>query len=225
MKAQGYTAQKWFFRYGPSSGQAGLEQNLAMAFAVREAVGAHYPLAFDAFNGWTEPYATEMLHKLAPMSPWWVEEIVPPERVDSLARIRRTTGVPVATGEHVYTRWQVRALLEAGALDYVQTDPDWTGGISEQVKICALASSFNIPVIAHGHSVLPALHIAASQSPAVVPMVEYLVRLKGSGKKIFQEAIAPQNGEMPLPRLPGLGLDLHPELLTTRRPVSWKKQS
>jgi L-alanine-DL-glutamate epimerase-like enolase superfamily enzyme len=92
--------------------------------------------------------------------------VIPPERVESWAAIRSASRVPLATGEHVYTRWQVKELLVNGAVDYVQTDPDWTGGITEQVKICDLASSFNIPVIAHGHSLMPALHIAAAQSPA-----------------------------------------------------------
>lgn len=208
IKAEGYPAQKWFFRYGPGSGQEGLEKNLAMAFAVREAVGPHYPIAFDAFNGWTEPYAIEILRKLEPMNPWWVEEVLPPERVDSLAKVKAACRVPLATGEHVYTRWQVKELLAAGALDFVQTDPDWTGGITEQVKICALASAFNVPVVAHGHSLMAALHIAAAQSPAVVPMVEYLLNLQAVKMVLFQEMVAPKQGEIPLPSLPGLGQEI-----------------
>lgn len=207
-KAKGYQAQKWFFRYGPGDGQDGMAKNLAMAYAVREAVGEHYPIAFDAFMGWNEAYAIEMMKKLAAMCPWWVEEPIPPERVESLARIRVAGGVAVATGEHVYTRWQVKELLAAGAVDYVQTDPDWTGGITEQVKICALASAYNIPVIAHGHTLLPALHIAAAQSPGVVPMVEYLWRLQPE-KQFFQKHVyEPVAGEIALPNLPGLGIVL-----------------
>lgn len=221
MKSEGYAAQKWFFRYGPGSGQEGLEKNLAMAFAVREAVGPHYPLAFDAFNGWTEPYAVEILRKLEPANPLWVEEVLPPERVKTLAGIRAAARVPVATGEHVYTRWQVKELLVDGALDYVQTDPDWTGGITEQVKICALASAFDIPVIAHGHSLMPALHIAAAQSPAVVPMVEYLVNLQGVKQVLFKDMLVPERGMLPLPQRPGLGLVLDEAKAGERRSVTW----
>ena len=206
VKDEGYTAQKWFFRYGPGSGQEGLEKNLALAFALREAVGPHYPLAFDAFNGWTEPYAIEMLRKLEPVHPMWVEEVLPPERISGLARIRTACRIPLATGEHTYTRWQVKELLSNGALDFIQTDPDWTGGITEQVKICDLASAFDIPVVAHGHSLLPALHVAAAQPPAVVPMVEYLVNLQGVRQVLFKDMIAPEHGSLRLPELPGLGL-------------------
>jgi len=87
-------------------------------------------------------------------------------------RPHTAAAVPIATGEHVYTRWQVKELLVGEAVDVVQVDPDWTGGISELVKIYALSSAFEVPVIAHGHSLLPALHVAAAQSPQTVPMVE-----------------------------------------------------
>ena len=221
VKQEGYTAQKWFFRYGPGSGQDGLEKNLAMAFAVREAVGPHYPIAFDAYNGWTESYAVEMLQKLEPVSPLWVEEVLPPERVENLSRIRDSSRVPIATGEHVYTRWQVKELLVQGALDFVQTDPDWVGGITEQVKICALSSSFDIPVIAHGHSLLPALHIAAAQSPAVVPMVEYLVNLQAAKQVVFKNMLIPEGGLLSLPEQPGLGLEIAEDKIDERRSVTW----
>jgi len=207
-KSQGFSAQKWFFRYGPADGVAGKERNLAMARAVRQAVGWHYPLMFDAFMGWDFPYALEMMKDLAPLQPTWVEEPLPPERVESLHQLRTLSGVPLATGEHIYTRWQVKALLMQQAVDYIQTDPDWTGGITEQVKICALASAFDVPVVAHGHSLLPALHVAAAQSPAVVPYVEYLF-IHQEGKQYFHNPIyRPANGGIRLPDLPGLGLVL-----------------
>ena len=168
----GYGAQKWFFRHGPGDGEAGKARNLAMAAAVREAVGPAYKLMFDAFMGWDTAYAVEMVRGLAPLNPTWMEEPVPPERLSALRRIRNASSVPVATGEHVYTRWQTAELLTNEAVDLLQTDPDWTGGISEQVKICALASSFDVPVVAHGHSLLPALHVAGAQPPSTVPFVE-----------------------------------------------------
>jgi L-rhamnonate dehydratase len=207
-QAQGYSAQKWFFRHGPGDGSAGLERNLALAAALRAALGPRYPLMFDAFMGWDLPYATQMVRALAPLHPTWMEEPVPPERVGTLRQIRQAAGVPIATGEHVYTRWQIKELLVGQAVDVVQADPDWTGGISELVKICALASAFDVPVIAHGHSLLPALHVAAAQSPQTVPMVEYLLRYQ-EHKQFFHTPIyRPVNGAMALPDLPGLGLVL-----------------
>jgi L-alanine-DL-glutamate epimerase-like enolase superfamily enzyme len=220
-QAQGFSAQKWFFRYGPGDGAEGMQRNLALARALREALGPHYPLMFDAFMGWDLPYATAMVRALAPLRPAWVEEPVPPERVGALREIRQAAGVPIATGEHVYTRWQVKELLAAGAVDVLQADPDWTGGISELVKICALASAFEAPLIAHGHSLLPALHVAAAQSPQTVPMVEYLVRYQETKQFFHAPIYRPSDGAVSLPELPGLGLALDEAKIASREAVAF----
>ena len=220
-KAMGYTAQKWFFRYGPGDGAEGLAKNLAMAQAVREAVGPHYPLMFDCFMAWDVTFAINMVRGLAPLNPAWMEEPIPPQRVGELRKIREAAPVPLATGEHIYTRWQTKELLVNQAVDVLQNDPDWSGGISEQMKICALGSAFEAPVIAHGHSLLPALHIAGAQSPATVPYVEYLVRHK-EPKQFFHKPIyRPENGSVALPTLPGLGHVLDEEKIETRTNVTY----
>jgi L-alanine-DL-glutamate epimerase-like enolase superfamily enzyme len=220
-KALGYTAQKWFFRYGPGDGAEGLAKNLAMAQAVREAVGPHYPLMFDAFMGWDVTYAIAMVRELAPLHPAWMEEPIPPQRVAELRKIREAAPVPLATGEHIYTRWQTKDLLVNQAVDVLQNDPDWTGGITEQVKICALGSAFETPVIAHGHSLLPALHVAGAQSPATVPYVEYLIRYKESKQFFHKPIYRPENGAVTLPTLPGLGYVLDEEKIEKRTAVTY----
>ncbi|MCB0107338.1 MAG: hypothetical protein KDE53_15565 [Caldilineaceae bacterium] len=220
-KAQGYTAQKWFFRYGPADGAEGMDKNLAMAQAARDAVGPHYQLMFDAFMGWDLSYATMMVRELEPLRPTWVEEPFPPERVSEFRRLRQAAAVPIATGEHIYTRWQTKELLVNDAVDVLQNDPDWTGGVTEQVKLCALASSFEVPLIAHGHSLLPALHVAGAQSPAAVPRVEYLVRAQET-KQYFQSVIyRPEHGDVALPTLPGLGIVLDESKIETREIVRY----
>ena len=215
--AAGYEAQKWFFGFGPDDGAAGMEKNLDLARAVRAAVGPHHRLMFDVVMRWTADYAVAMVRKLAEVEPAWVEEPVPPERVDTLRRIRDAAPVPIATGEHVYTRWQVKELLAAGALDVVQTDPDWCGGITEQVKICALASAYDVPVIAHGHSLLPALHIAGAQPASVVPEVEYLVLWQPMKQHFHTPLRAPVDGRFTLPEEPGLGLVIDESKVAARR--------
>ena len=220
-KAKGYTAQKWFFRYGPADGAEGMSKNLAMAQAVRDAVGPHYQLMFDAFMGWDLTYASQMLRELEPIRPFWVEEPIPPERVTEFRKLKAVASVPIATGEHVYTRWQTKELLVNGAVDVLQNDPDWTGGITEQMKLCALASSFEVPLIAHGHSLLPALHVAGAQSPAAVPRVEYLVRYQESKQYFHNPIYRPENGNVVLPTLPGLGMVLDEERIEGREVVKY----
>lgn len=219
-KKKGFTAQKWFFRYGPGSGEEGLSKNIAMAEAVRGAVGSHYRLMFDAFMGWDMAYALQMAKALTPLDPFWLEEPLPPEHISGFKRLRTATAVPLSTGEHVYTRWQTKELLVQDAIDVLQNDPDWTGGISEQVKICALGSAFDVPVIAHGHSLLPALHVAGSQSPSTVPYVEYLIQHQESAQFFHDSGYHPESGMMALPERPGMGFDLDEEKVLSRREIS-----
>lgn len=217
-KAQGYSAQKWFFRYGPGDGDAGMARNLAMAHAVREAVGGAYSLMFDAFMSWNVAYASAMMRGLESVRPTWMEEPIPPERVSEFRTIREAARVPIATGEHVYTRWQTKELLVNRVVDVLQNDPDWTGGITELVKIATLASTFETPLVAHGHSLLAALHVAGSQSPATIPFVEYLLRHQPAKQNFQRTLYAPQNGVVTLPTEPGLGLMLDENKIERQTP-------
>jgi L-rhamnonate dehydratase len=218
--ATGYGAQKWFFAYGPGAGAQGLRRNLAMARAVREAVGTGYPLMFDAFMGWDATYAADMLRGLEPVEPHWVEEPVPPERLGLFRRLAAETSIRLATGEHAYTRWQIKELLDAG-VGVIQADPDWSGGITEQRHICSLCSAYDVPVVAHGHAMAVPLHVAASQSPQVVPMLEYLVNIQERNQFFHATIHRPVDGALELPTGPGLGIDLDPSKAEDRREVSF----
>lgn len=220
-EALGFGAQKWFFAFGPGAGRDGLQRNLAMAWAVREAVGTGYPLMFDAFMGWDATYAADMLRGLEPVEPHWVEEPVPPERLDVLRRLAAGTGIRLATGEHAYTRWQVKQLLDAG-VGVIQTDPDWSGGITEQRHICSLSSAYDVPVVAHGHAIPVPLHVAASQSPQVIPMIEYLVRIQERNQLFHRTVLRPVDGALELPDEPGLGIELDPSKADERHEVSFE---
>ena len=217
----GYHAQKWFFPHGPGAGRDGLRRNLAMASAVREAVGTGYPLMFDAFMGWDATYAADMLRGLEPVEPHWVEEPVPPERVDVLRRLAAGTRIRLATGEHAATRWQIKELLDAG-IGVIQADPDWSGGITEQRHICSLCSAYDVPVVAHGHAIAVPLHIAGSQSPQIVPMMEYLLRVQERNQWFHRTILRPVDGALELPDEPGLGIELDPAKVDDRREVAFE---
>jgi L-alanine-DL-glutamate epimerase-like enolase superfamily enzyme len=150
-----------------------------------------------------------------------MEEPVPPERVGVFRRLAAASRVRLATGEHTHTRWQAKELLDSGAVSFLQVDPDWAGGITEQRHICSLASAYDVPVVAHGHTLAPAIHIAASQPPQVVPMVEYLVRVQ-EWTQHFQRVIRrPVGGNFELPTDPGLGIDLDPDRVELREEVRY----
>ncbi|MBN1458180.1 MAG: mandelate racemase, partial [Armatimonadetes bacterium] len=201
----GYRAQKWFFRHGPADGPSGAARNVEVARLLRETLGDDTDLMFDAFNSWTVPYAIDMGQRIAQYRPAWLEEPVPVDRKAGLKRIRERTGLPIATGEHVYTRWQVLDLLEADAVDVVQADPDWCGGISELVKIANVCSAFDVPVCPHGHSLHAALHVAAALPQNVLPLVELLILHQRTKQRFLKGYLEPTNGTIKPPEAPGLG--------------------
>ena len=130
---------------------------------------------FDAYQGWDLQYALEWCRKVEQYRPWFVEEAVPMADLESFIRLSKATAVPIATGEHLYNRWEVEQFFKADALQYIQADPEWCGGVSETVKIAHLASVHGVKLLPHCHNVHAALHIVASQSPAVCPVGEYLI--------------------------------------------------
>jgi L-alanine-DL-glutamate epimerase-like enolase superfamily enzyme len=208
MAERGFKAEKWFFRYGPGDGLEGMERNVQLVKTVREAVGPTVEIMFDCWMGWDVTYAIRLCERIAEYRPRWVEEPVPPDRIGDFAAIRRATNVPISTGEHEYTRWGFLQLLQAQAIDVIQADPDWCGGISELVKICTLASAYGTPVIPHGHSVPAAVQVIAATPPATCPMAEYLVRGQPAAQHFHTRPMHPEGGSIALPDAPGLGLEI-----------------
>lgn len=218
--AQGFRATKWFLRRGPWDGPEGMRENQQLVQALREAVGEDTDLMLDAWMSWDVPYAVAMAERLAELRPRWIEEPVLPDRIESCAAIRRASRVPIATGEHEYTRWGFHALLEARACDVLQPDIFWAGGISETLKICHLASVYDLPVIPHGHSVPASVHLIAAQPPNLCPLLEYLVKWNQIHQFFLKDPIIPENGSVSLPTAPGLGMDLDETKIYAREEIT-----
>ncbi|MEO7145537.1 MAG: enolase C-terminal domain-like protein, partial [Bryobacteraceae bacterium] len=147
LKQQGFQHQKWFLADGPATGNDGMKRNVELVRLLRETVGDDVELMFDVFQGWDLNYALAWSKQVERYRPRWLEEAFSPEKIDAFADLRRHTSIPIASGEHFYGRWEVYDFLKAHALDVVQADPEWCGGISELVKICAVASLYDVKVI------------------------------------------------------------------------------
>lgn len=207
-KERGYDAQKWFFRHGPGSGKEGMQHNRALVEAAREAVGQDYDLMFDCWMGWDQHYTREMIDRLEQFNPRWIEEPLQPDRMQQLAALADESPIPIAGGEHEYTRWGIHELLRQGALDVVQADTMWAGGISEMQHIFTLGSLHDVPVIPHGGSVPVNTHLTAAQPPTVSPMVEYLILWNEPKQYFFEDPHVPEDGSMTVDDRPGLGIVL-----------------
>ncbi|MHC4088538.1 MAG: enolase C-terminal domain-like protein [Planctomycetota bacterium] len=219
---RGFTAQKWFFKYNPTHGGEGRKKNLQLVQALRKALGDNAELMFDCLWSWDVPYAISMAREILPYRPTWLEEPLHPEQLEGYKRIKRDTGIPLAAGEHFYTRWNVKQFLDAGVLDFVQADPEWCGGITELVKICALAEAYEVKVVPHGHHILAAAHVVAAQPPGVCPMVEYLFHSHLDRMQYFHKRVLrPEKGWLELPNQPGLDLVLDEDKIAEKREMKW----
>ncbi|MBL7199488.1 MAG: mandelate racemase/muconate lactonizing protein [Anaerolineae bacterium] len=214
--AQGYTATKWFFRHDPTEGAEGMRKNLELIRTIREAVGPDVEIMFDAWSSWNVPYTIRMAELAAEYRPWWFEEPVLADMIPQYAEIRRSvTSIAISGGEHEYTRWGIKALLDAGAVDVLQADPTWAGGITEMVKICALASAYAIPVIPH-HGAMASTQLIASQTITTCPIQEWLLQHGLAGQHFLKHKIQPVDGHIELPTGPGMSMELDESLIESR---------
>ncbi len=210
-KALGYPAQKWFFRHGPMSGKEGLHKNVELVQTLRKAVGDDYDLMLDCWQSMDVGYVVELAERIADCRPRWLEECVMPDRIDSYIRIKERINIPLAGAEHEYTRWGFKRFIDAGALDVLQPDIYWCGGLSETLKIAALATASDLITIPHGHSSNATIHFSVTQSPIHTPLQEYLVKWNAIHQHFLQYPVGPMNGSIHAPSQSGLGMDLDPD--------------
>jgi L-alanine-DL-glutamate epimerase-like enolase superfamily enzyme len=217
---QGFRATKWFFRDGPTDGVAGIHRNVRLARTVREAVGPDVDLMLDCWMSWDVPYTLQMAQRLEEYHPRWLEEPVLPDKIAQYAEIRANSAVPISGGEHEYTRWGHKALLDARAVDVLQPDVHWTGGISEMMKIIALASAYDVPVIPHGNSA-GTIHVLAAWPETTCPLLEFLFKWNAVSQYFFKTPLVPVNGVVTLPTAPGLGFELDPDKTARQKEITF----
>jgi L-alanine-DL-glutamate epimerase-like enolase superfamily enzyme len=218
---EGYTATKWFVRNGPMDGEPGARKNVELVRTLREAVGPDVDIMIDAWNSWDMRYALDMANRMAEFRPRWLEEVVKPDDIQGQARVNALSPVPISGGEHEYTRWGAREYFEAGAVDVYQADTVWAGGVSEMLKIFAMGSAFGVEVIPHGGAVPINAHLTAAQSPALTPLIEYLVHWNEFIQFFWKDPVKPVNGYITVSDLPGLGLEVDEAKVESRQTLDW----
>ena len=212
---RGFKAQKWFLRHGPPDGEVGFRFNIGVVETIRTELGAEAKLMFDFAVGgrgrcdWDVPYAIRIARAIEPFHPHWLEEPFSPEEIESYARLHGETGISLATGEHTYTRWNIQPFLDRKLVAFVQSDPEWCGGLSELLEIAKLVQQYRgVRLIPHGHHILAAANCVASQPESLCPMVEYGVTFT-KGRQAFQTRVLfPEAGRLTMPTESGLGPDI-----------------
>ena len=212
----GFIGGKMPLHHGPAEGEEGLKKNLAQLAEMRSRTGSDFWLMLDCWMSLDLNYAIRLAQAAAQYSLKWIEEALPPDDYWGYAELKRSVppGMLVTTGEHEATRWGFRLLLEMGCADILQPDVGWCGGITELIKISALADARGVLVVPHGSSVY-SYHFVVTRHNS--PFSEFLMMAPAADKVIpmfapllLDEPI-PVNGRMKVPDTPGFGVRLNPD--------------
>jgi L-alanine-DL-glutamate epimerase-like enolase superfamily enzyme len=142
-------------------GRPKLSEDVARVQAMREHLGADFPLMADANMRWSADQAIQAARALQSCNLVWLEEPTIPDDIQGHARIVREGGVPIATGENFHTLHEFAHFMRAEALTYPEPDVTNCGGVTVFMKVAHLAESFNLPLTSHGaHDVT--VHLLAS---------------------------------------------------------------
>lgn len=223
--AMGFTALKFDLdvpnphTIDPHSGtltHAEIRHMVSLVEAVREAVGDGVDLAFDLHWRYNVSDAVRLACELEPYGLMWLEDPVPPENVEALRRVTRSTRTPIASGENLYLRHGFREALERGALDVAAPDLQKAGGLFEGRKIADMADAHYVAVAPHCIA-SPIGTVAAAHVAAAIPN---FLALEWHGMGVpFWEEIATgldgpviREGFIRVPEGPGLGVELDEEV-------------
>ncbi len=191
----------------PVLDERAVRATVAVVRAVREAVGPDVKLMVDCHAKPTPPVAIRLGNELAPYHLLFLEEPIPPENIDALATVARSSPTPIATGERLFTRWGFREVVEKQAAAILQPDLGHAGGILETKKIAALAETYYVSVAPHnprGPGVtMASLHVAAC-TPNF--LIQELVHDDPLREEMLVEPLRVEIGFVALPTAPGLGL-------------------
>lgn len=187
--------------------------------AVRERVGKSVDIAID-FHGRVSPaMSIRLLKALEPYYPLFVEEPVLPENVDEMVRVSRSTSIPIAAGERLFTKFGFRELIEKQAVSVVQPDLCHCGGIFEARKIAAMAETYYMQIAPH-NPLGPISLAACLQLDACVPNLlaqEHpgMPDHQDLGVGILKKPFEIENGYIRIPEGPGLGIEVDEDALET----------
>lgn len=215
-KAMGFFGTKVPLPYGPGEGAEGLKKNVEFLRKHRESVGPDFPIMVDCYMSLNVPYTIEVVKACEDLNLNWWEECLSPDDSDGFEQIKRAhPTMKFTTGEHEYSRYGFRKLIEGRNLDILQPDVMWVGGMTELLKVAAMASAYDIPVVPHASGPY-SYHFVVSQANS--PFQEYLAN-SPDGKSVlpvfgdlFINEPIPTKGYLDVSELdkPGFGLELNP---------------
>jgi L-alanine-DL-glutamate epimerase-like enolase superfamily enzyme len=131
-------------------GRKRLDEDVARVAAMRQHLGAEFPLMADANMKWSVDQAIRAARAFQPYDLTWLEEPISPDDVAGHARVVRDGGLPIAAGENLRSLWDFRHLIASEGVTYPEPDVTNCGGVTSFMKIAHLAEAWNLPVTSHG---------------------------------------------------------------------------
>lgn len=216
-KQMGFIGGKMALQHGPAEGEEGLHKNIATLAEMRSRVGEDFWLMYDCWMSLDVNYTIRLAEKAKEYGLKWIEEALSPDDYWGYAEIRRNApkGMLITTGEHEATRWGFRMLLEMECCDIIQPDVNWCGGITELIKISALADAHGKLVVPHGSGVY-SYHFVSTRHNS--PFTEIIMMAPNADAVIpafsglLKDEPMPVNGRLKTSVLdkPGFGVELDP---------------
>lgn len=223
-KKLGFIGGKVPLPHGPGDGPEGLRANVKFLAEHRERVGPEFKLKVDCYMSLDVPYAVELAHAIRHLDIYWLEECLSPDDIDGHKLLKeRAPFMRWTTGEHEYSRYGFRQLITDRAVDIIQPDVMWVGGLTELLRISAMAAAYDIPVVPHGSGAY-SYHFVISQPHC--PFCEYINTSPGADQilpvfgALFANEVLPKNGAVRPTDEPGWGLKLNRDAVTLHRPYT-----
>lgn len=216
-KELGFRDVKIPVRYGPADGKEGLKKNEEDIKKTREVLGPEGDLMLDCYMALDVPYTIQLAKIAREYGVKWIEEPVLPDKIDSYRRIKDAVpDIMITGGEHEFTRYGFKELLEKNAVDLIQPDIYRVGGLSEVIKIAAMSSAYDIPIVLHGIGA-PTYHFEMATAHA--PIAEYWDVYASGGEPVFIGEPTVKDGYVVFNEKPGFGYELNPKVLAGSKPA------
>ncbi|MEP7355860.1 MAG: mandelate racemase/muconate lactonizing enzyme family protein [Anaerolineales bacterium] len=193
-----------------------IDSIVSRAAHIRAVIGDGVDFALDAHARFDAPSAIQLARELAPFKLMWLEEPVPPDSLEALARVRAACPVPICAGENVYTRFGLNALIQAGAVDVVMPDLARCGGISEGMRISGLADLSGLPFAPHNVcsplGTMAMAHVCAAIPNFLILEFHALDLPHWEQFVTYAGGAVIQDGAVVLADAPGWGMELNDEV-------------
>ena len=197
-------------------GAVSVKEDIERVKLARETIGPDRTLLIDANNSYDSYTAIKFGRVLEEIDAYFFEEPVHPENLLGSKKVAEALDIPIASGELEYTVFGFRELIEKGGVDIIQPDATVLGGITEWLKVAALATANGIPIAPHWEQEIH-MHLVGALPNTL--WVEYFHDEIGvrHEDKLYIETLKPIDGYLHIPDKAGLGTEFNPEAIKRYR--------